>query len=130
MMSEAVSSVLKPEGEDQPYEYLRNRMNQIYKDFVDLNDAQAVNHIRYCSKYGVENPRTIKGGRANSGKQMLKCCACGRRFVHNSGMFTFYSHESTGQWSDFIKSTFSGDSVLESAALIDVSDRIAFRMQH
>ena len=129
-MTTAENSVLKPEYEKDLYEYQQNRIHQLYRDFVDLNQATNQRFIKYCPKCGVENPETTKGGNANSGKPMLRCCSCGKRFVCDSGMLTFYSHQDKSQWADFIKETFSGTSIKDCAALIDVSERTAFRMRH
>ena len=129
-MTTAENSVLKPEYEKDLYEYQQNRIHQLYRDFVDLNQATNQRFIKYCPKCGVENPETTKGGNANSGKPMLRCCSCGKRFVYDSGMLTFYSHQDKSQWADFIKETFSGTSIKDCAALIDVSERTAFRMRH
>ncbi len=123
-------SILKPEFDEKLYEYQQNRMRQLYQEYVDLNQATNERIIKYCPKCGIENPETTKGGNANSGKPMLKCCSCGKRFVYDNGTLTFYSHQDESKWADFIKETMSGTSMEECAALIDVTTRTAFRMRH
>lgn len=129
-MTKPDETVLKPEYEAQLCEYQKNRMNQLYQEFVDLNNAKGIRYIRYCPKCGIENPATTKGGKANSGKPMLKCCSCGKRFVYDTGSLTFYSHQDSGKWADFIKATMSGASIDECAALLDVHPVTSFRMRH
>lgn len=50
------------------------------------------NHFEYCPKRGCYHPHLVKSGFANSGKQMLRCKECGKRFVIDHDQLTFYSH--------------------------------------
>ena len=49
-------------------------------------------HFEYCPKCGCYHPRLVKSGFANSGKQMLRCKECGKRFVVDRGQLTFYGY--------------------------------------
>ena len=129
-MTAVMNSALKPDCEEKLYDYQIKRVNRIYQEFVDLNQTADFKLIKVCPKCGVVNPKVIKGGHANSGKPMYKCCVCGKRFVSDNGTLTFYSHQDASKWSDFIKETMSGKSIAECAALINVSIRTAFRMRH
>ena len=95
-----------------------------------MNSSQENYEIQFCPKCGIENPVTTKGGRSNSGKQMLRCVSCNRRFVEDTGRLTFYSHQKADKWSDFIKATLETKSLKACAALINVHERTAFRMRH
>ena len=116
--------VLKPEYEKNLYEYQQNRILQLYQEYVDLNLATSERFVKFYPKCGEENPKITRGSNANSGKPMLKCCSCGKRFVYDTGTLTFYSHQDESQWADFIKETMSGTTIEECAALIDISLRI------
>ncbi len=53
-------------------------------------------HFEYWPKRGYYHPRLVKSlvksGFTNSGKQMLRCKECGKRFVIDHDQLTFYSH--------------------------------------
>ena len=53
-------------------------------DFFETNSKMNTYHFEYCPKCGCYHPRLIKSGFANSGKQMLRCKECGKRFVYIS----------------------------------------------
>ena len=61
---------------------------------------------------------------------MLKCNACNKRFVCDHGQLTFYSHQSQAKWNDLIIQTQNGNSILKTAAKINVNESTAFRMRH
>ena len=61
---------------------------------------------------------------------MLKCNACNKRFVCDHGQLIFYSHQSQAKWNDLIIQTQNGNSILETAAKINVNESTAFRMRH
>lgn len=61
---------------------------------------------------------------------MLKCNACNKRFVCDHGQLTFYSHQIQAQWNDLIIQTQNGNSILKTAAKINVNESTAFRMRH
>ena len=46
-------------------------------------------HFEYCPKRGCYHPHLVKSGFANSGKQMLRCKECGKRFVIDHDQLTF-----------------------------------------
>ena len=123
-------TVLKGEYKDQLFDYQINRINQIYLEYCELNSSQDKYEIQFCPKCGIKDPITTKGGFSNSGKQMLRCIACNRRFVSDTGRLTYYSHQKSDKWSDFIKATMQTKSLKECAALIDVHEHTAFRMRH
>lgn len=50
-------------------------------DYLDTNNKMNTHHFEYCPKCGCYHPRLVKSGFANSGKQMLRCKSCGKRFV-------------------------------------------------
>ena len=50
-------------------------------DYLDTNNKMNTYHFEYCPKCGCYHPRLIKSGFANSGKQILRCKECGKRFV-------------------------------------------------
>ena len=50
-------------------------------DFLDTNSIIDTYHFEYCPKCGCYHPRLVKSGFANSGKQILRCKECGKRFV-------------------------------------------------
>lgn len=67
---------------------------------------------------------------ANSGKQMLRCKSCKKRFVVDRGQFTFYSHQDQSKWNELILDTLNGVSLKETAAKINVNERNVFNMRH
>ena len=49
--------------------------------------------VKGMSKCGAVDPGFTKGGNANSGKPMLKCRCCHKRFTYDNGQLTHYSHQ-------------------------------------
>ena len=78
----------------------------------------------------LEDKTAIKSGFANSGKQMLRCKECGKRFVVDRGQLTFYSHQDQSKWNELILDTLNGVSLKETAAKINVNERNVFNMRH
>ena len=99
-------------------------------DFLDTNSKIDTYHFEYCPKCGCYHPRLIKSGFANSGKQMLRCKECGKRFVIDRGQLTFYSHQDQSKWNELILDTLNGVSLKETAAKINVNERNVFNMRH
>ena len=67
----------------------------------------------------------------NSGKQMLRCKSCGKRFVVDRGQLTFYSHQDQSKWNELILDTLNGVSLKETVAKINVNERNnVFNMRH
>lgn len=87
-------------------------------------------HFEYCPKCGAYHPVLVKVGKTKAGKQMLKCNACNKRFVCDHGQLTFYSHQSQAKWNDLIIETQNGNSILKTAAKINVNESTAFRMRN
>lgn len=87
-------------------------------------------HFEYCPKYGCYHPHLIKSVFANSGKQMLRCKECGKRFVVDLGQLTFYSHQDQSKWHELILDTLNGVSLKEIAAKINVNEHNVFNMHH
>ena len=75
-------------------------------------------------------PVLTRGGRSNSGKQMLRCKSCGHRFTTNIGQLSWYSHQDESKWNSLIQNTLEVNSIMETAADLDVSPSTAFRMRH
>lgn len=66
----------------------------------------------------------------NLPKQMLKCTSCHKRFVCDHGQLTYYSHQPQSKWNDLIIETQKGNSLLHTAAKINVHESTVFRMRH
>ena len=106
------------------------KLQSMVDEFLMFN-LMAVSHdIEFCPKCGQEKPKFIKGGKSHSGKQLFRCCSCGRRFSSDTGTLTFYSHQDFAKWSSFIKSTLEGKSLVACAEEINVTQKTAFRMRH
>ena len=99
-------------------------------DYLDTNNKMNTYHFEYCPKCGCYHPHLIKSGFANSGKQMLRCHECNKRFVMDHGELTYYSHQSQAKWDDLILETQNGNSMKETAVKINVHETTAFRMRH
>ena len=99
-------------------------------DYLDTNNKMNTYHFEYCPKCGCYHPRLVKSGFANSGKQMLRCKECGKRFVVDRGQLTFYSHQDQSKWNELILDTLNGVSLKETAAKINVNERNVFNMRH
>ena len=78
-----------------------NNLDQYAKDkidrqLIDLTNAKKESRnycIKVCPKCDAVNPRFTKGGNANSGKPMLKCSCCLKRFTYDNGQLPHYSHQ-------------------------------------
>ena len=81
-------------------------------DFLDTNSKIDTYHFEYCPKCGCYHPRLVKSGFANSGKQMLRCKECGKRFVIDRGQLTFYSHQDQSKWNELILDTLNAMSLI------------------
>lgn len=111
-------------------DYQIQKISYQIKDYIQLNEELDQYHFDVCPKCGKVHPRLTKGGFSNSGKQMLRCQDCGKRFVVDRGQLTFYSHQSSAQWNDLITDTLDGKSLLHTAAKLDVHEITVFRMRH
>ena len=83
-------------------------------------------HFEYCPKCGCYHPHLIKSGFANSGKQMLRCKSCGKRFVVDRGQLLFILTKTNPNGMNFILDTLNGVSLKETAAKINVNERNVF----
>ena len=72
----------------------------------------------------------VKSGFANSGKQMLRCKECGKRFVVDRDQLTFYSQQDQSKWNELILDTLNSVSFKETTAKINVNERNVFNMHH
>ena len=88
-------------------EYAQKRVRTLINDLCTANEESQNYCIRVCPKCGAVDPGFIKGGFSNSGKQMLKCPVCNKRFVVDHGQLTYYSHQSEDKWDQLIEDTFS-----------------------
>lgn len=84
-LNNQISSQLNP--------YQIKKIDMQVKDFIQANSAVNKFVFERCLKCGSIHPHLIKGGYTSSGKQMLRCTECNKRFVTDSGQLTFYSHQ-------------------------------------
>ena len=124
------SNFLLPNVADKLCSYQKERVSLMINDFIEINKQMDSYHFEYCPKCGCYHPRLIKSGFANSGKQMLRCKECGKRFVVDRGQLTFYSHQDQSKWNELILDTLNGVSLKETAAKINVNERNVFNMRH
>ena len=117
-------------------EYYNNLDNyarkKIDKELIDLTTAKVESRnycIKVCPKCGADNPSFVKGGNANSGKPMLRCCVCNKRFTVDHGQLTHYSHQDESKWDQLIVDTFSQVSIEQTAAKLDISTYTVWRMR-
>lgn len=85
--------------------------------------------IKVCPKCGAVDPGFTKGGNANSGKPMVKCSCCHKRFTYDNGQLTHYSHQDESKWDQLIVDTFSQVPVEKSAANMNISTYTVWRMR-
>ena len=71
-------------------------------DYLDINNKMNTYYFEYCPKCGCYHTRLVKSGIANSGKQMLHCKECGKRFVVDCVQLTFYFHQDQSKWNKLI----------------------------
>lgn len=99
-----------------------NNLDQYAKDkidrqLIDLTNAkkESKNYcIKICPKCGAVNPGFTKGGNANSGKPMLKCSCCHKRFTYDNGQLTHYSHQDESKWEQLtVDTVVSGEIELD-----------------
>lgn len=124
------SNFLLPNIADKLCSYQKERVSLMINDFIEINKQMDSYHFEYCPKCGAYHPVLVKAGKTKAGKQMLKCNACNKRFVCDHGQLTFYSHQSQAKWNDLIIQTQNGNSILKTAAKINVNESTAFRMCH
>lgn len=99
-------------------------------DYILSNKESEEYSFEVCPKCGAIHPRLTKAGYTAAGKQMLRCHECNKRFDIDHGQLTYYSHQSQAKWDDLILETQQGNSMKETACIIDVHETTAFRMRH
>lgn len=122
--------ILYPEILDKLYDYQIQSINVQVEDYLKINVASETYHFNVCPKCGISHPNLRKNGRANSGKPLLQCKHCGKRFVVDHGQLTFYSHQSQDKWNTLITDTLDGVSLRESAKKLKVHECTVFNMRH
>ena len=106
-----------------------NSLDQFAKDKIDRELIDLVNAkkesrnycIKVCPKCGSDSSRFTKGGKANSGKQMLQCSSRHKRFTIDHGQLTHYSHQDESKWDLLITDTFAQVPIEKTAATLDIS---------
>ena len=99
---------------------------------IDLTKQQIESQnyvIHVCPKCGAVDPGFKKGGHANSGKSMLRCNNCNKRFVVDHGQLTYYSHQDSAKWDQLIKDTFDQIPIEKTAATLNISTWTVWRMR-
>ena len=99
---------------------------------IDLHNQQIESQnyvIHVCPKCGAVDPGFKKGGHANSGKSMLRCNNCNKRFVVDHGQLTYYSHQDSAKWDQLIKDTFDQIPIEKTAATLNISTWTVWRMR-
>ena len=129
-MTTNTQSFLTEHATSHLMDYQIQKINRQIQDFIHVNQEIDHYHFDVCPKCGKKHPRLIKAGLANSGKQMLKCKDCGKRFVVDRGQLTFYSHQPADKWNELIIDTLEGNSLQHTVASIDVHEMTVFRMRH
>ena len=89
---------------------------------IDLHNQQIESQnyvIHVCPECGAENPDFKKGGYSNSGKQMVRCNHCNKRFVDDHGQLTYYSHQDSAKWDQLVKDTFDQIPIEKTAATLN-----------
>ncbi|MCI6113930.1 MAG: hypothetical protein MR687_01415 [Spirochaetales bacterium] len=105
---------------------------RLYAEYLDSNKRRNKDRLIFevCPKCGKVHPHIIKGGMSGSGKQMYRCTECGKRFVYDTGTFSFYSHQDRDKWARFIQMTMEKDSLKKCAEALDINPSTAFYMRH
>lgn len=113
-------------------DYQIEKVNEVIRDFQDINEAAQTIAFSVCPKCGKINPVITKAGRANGGKgkQMYRCHSCNKRFVFDHGQLTYYSHQSQAKWNTVIEDAVARVGMRKTAKKINVSEPTAFRMRH
>lgn len=128
MLMHTSSDFLVPSIDEKLCAYQKDRISQMIRDYLEINQQMDHFHFEYCPKCGQHHPVLVKAGKTKAGKQMLKCNSCKKRFVCDHGQLTYYSHQPQSKWNDLIIETQNGNSQLHTAAKIDVHESTAFRI--
>lgn len=111
------------------YPYQKESLHREFVDYLIQNKASNKYVLGACPKCGCEEPHWTKGGNSNSGKQMIRCCKCGRRTVIDYGQLTYYSHQDQSKWDQLIADVFSQVPEEVTAAKLDVCPQTAWNMR-
>ena len=111
------------------YPYQKENLLSDLENCTILNNTSRNYCIKVCPKCGSENPRWTRGGRANSGKQMLVCHSCNRRTVDDYGQLTYYSQQDRSKWDQLIRDTFQQVPVHTTAENLGISTYTVWRMR-
>ena len=130
MLMNTSSDFLVPSIDEKLCAYQKDRISQMIRDYLEINQQMDHFHFEYCPKCGQHHPMLVKAGKTKAGKQMLKCNSCKKRFVCDHGQLTYYSHQPQSKWNDLIIEMQNGNSLLHTAAKIDVHEMTVFRMRH
>ena len=105
---------------------------RLYSEYLDNNRRRNGDRLglEVCPKCGKVHPHIIKGGMSGSGKQIWRCTECGKRFVHDTGTFPFYSCQYRDRWARFIQMTMEKDSLKKCADALDTTPSTALHMRH
>ena len=125
-----ISNFLKQDTIAALQSFQINKIDCEITDYLDTNSKMDTYYFEYCPKCGCYHPRLVKSGFANSGKQMLRCKECEKRFVVDRGQLTFYPHLDQSKWNELILYILNGVSLKETAAKINVNERNVFNMRH
>ena len=87
-MTTAAPIIIKGQTYENLMPFQVDKIESMVNEFQIFNLLSESHDIEFCSKCGIKNPQFIKGGTTRAGKQMLRCCECGRRFVHDTGSLT------------------------------------------
>ena len=111
------------------YPYQKENLLSDLENCTILNNTSRNYCIKVCPKCGSENPRWTRGGRANSGNQMLVCHSCNRRTVDDYGQLTYYSQQDRSKWDQLIRDTFQQVPVHTTAENLGISTYTVWRMR-
>ena len=111
----------------QPYQ--QEKVHRQIIDYLVLNKQSSQYVINKCPKCGSSAASFTKGGFSNTGKQMLQCSECKRRFVIDHGQLTFYSHQKQDQWNQLIEDTFTLTPIEDTSATLNISTYTVWRMR-
>ena len=124
------SDILKDDIAEGLYDYQIDKVERMVRDMQDLNKSSLLSYPECCPKCESITPHWTKGGFSGSGKQMIRCNACGARSTVDHGQLTWYSHQDESKWNTVIADTFDEKPLTKTAADINVNPKTAFRMRH
>ena len=125
------SNILKENVVQDLFDYQIDKIEMMVRDMQIMNaEMQTYHYPDHCPKYGSEEPKWIKAGFANSGKQLIKCTCCKHRITMNYGQLTYYSHQDDSKWNTLIADTIEGKSLDATAADLNIHPDTVFRMRH